>query len=617
METGKAKEVEKSEKETMKDTPNGLAEWKLSFLLRFAGPKSFCFVLFVVIFCQSMATSGMLTASLRDIEKQFGFSSTQAALGAICTALPKFISGEYVPPGANLALSHNQTCMISNTTTDYCIKDTAITNSGLYLILFSVAQMILGVGATPLLTLGVSYIDENVDPSHSPVYMGLIYCATFVGSTFGLIITGFFLKTFVELELPPGFDINVTDQRWIGAWWLGFVCISIVIFVFSLMVFPFPRSLPGASAKRKEAIAKGLITADDEHIEANVKGFVIATKQLIKNKVYIFAVGAVTANTVFGAGFGSSFPKFLILKFGASTDIAGIASGAAIMPAMLLGIMAGSVIMRKMPLQDSIRKAARFCTVMSFVLSCFGAVFMIPGCREPEIVGAVLPYQNGSSLSLNARCNIACDCDRSVYNPGCGSDGKTYFSPCYAGCLSKSSSQVYGNCSCVAAGSRVHNIQGSLSMGECNRDCKNLYFFLAGVCLVGALAFLKATPHKMLILRAVPDNQRSYALGIQLLIVRLLGFIPSPVLIGVVIDSNCILWSKTVCGKQASCLAYQNYQFSVNVAIFCVATSVVSLLGYGLAWYFCRNSDNTDVENALDLSAEEIAASNETIATTL
>ena len=61
--------------------------------------------------------------------------------------------------------------------------------------------MILGVGATPLLTLGVSYIDENVDPRHSPVYMGVIYCATFVGSTFGLIITGFFLKTFVELEL--------------------------------------------------------------------------------------------------------------------------------------------------------------------------------------------------------------------------------------------------------------------------------------------------------------------------------------------------------------------------------------------------------------------------------
>ena len=47
-----------------------------------------------------------------------------------------------------------------------------------------------------------------------------------------------------------------------------------------------------------------------------------------------------------------------------------------------------------------------------------------------------------SSLSLNAKCNMACDCDRSVYNPGCGSDGRTYFSPCYAGCLSKSSSKV-------------------------------------------------------------------------------------------------------------------------------------------------------------------------------
>ena len=61
--------------------------------------------------------------------------------------------------------------------------------------------MILGIGATPLLTLGVSYIDENVNPKHSPVYMGIIYTATFVGSTAGLIVTGFFLKTFVETDL--------------------------------------------------------------------------------------------------------------------------------------------------------------------------------------------------------------------------------------------------------------------------------------------------------------------------------------------------------------------------------------------------------------------------------
>ena len=61
METGKAKEVEKSEKETMNDTPSGLAEWKLSVLLRFAGPKSFCFVLCVVLFCQSKYGNHILT----------------------------------------------------------------------------------------------------------------------------------------------------------------------------------------------------------------------------------------------------------------------------------------------------------------------------------------------------------------------------------------------------------------------------------------------------------------------------------------------------------------------------------------------------------------------------
>ena len=68
--------------------------------------------------------------------------------------------------------------------------------------------------------------------------------------------------------------------------------------------------------------------------------------------------------------------------------------------------------------------------------------------------------------------------------------------------------------------------------------------------------------------RIVPENQRSYALGIQLLLVRTLGFIPSPVIIGAVIDSNCVLWSKSPCGRTGSCLAYQNERFSQNVAVF-------------------------------------------------
>lgn len=117
--------------------------------------------------------------------------------------MPKFLFGKYNPPVAAFHSSdfEKMLCSVSNTSIDYCIKDTSLQSSQIYLLVFSLAQIILGIGATPLLTLGVSYIDENVNPKHSPVYMGIIYAATFVGTTAGLIVTGFFLKTFVETDL--------------------------------------------------------------------------------------------------------------------------------------------------------------------------------------------------------------------------------------------------------------------------------------------------------------------------------------------------------------------------------------------------------------------------------
>jgi len=43
--------------------------------------------------------------------------------------------------------------------------------------------------------------------------------------------------------------------------------------------------------------------------------------------------------------------------------------------------------------------------------------------------------RNGNSTSKEAEC-FACSCERDWFEPVCGVDGLTYFSPCYAGCRS-------------------------------------------------------------------------------------------------------------------------------------------------------------------------------------
>ena len=61
--------------------------------------------------------------------------------------------------------------------------------------------------------------------------------------------------------------------------------------------------------------------------------------------------------------------------------------------------------------------------------------------------GATVPYSGESESSLSvhnytASCNRPCNCSMDVYDPVCGDDNITYYSPCYAGCMSLNENKV-------------------------------------------------------------------------------------------------------------------------------------------------------------------------------
>lgn len=91
------------------------------------------------------------------------------ALGALLSALPEFLASQYkITDSWNKDLGRD-VCSNTSKAGETC-GNRANTNM-MYLLLIG-AQVLLGIGATPVQPLGVSYIDDHVRKKDSSLYIG-------------------------------------------------------------------------------------------------------------------------------------------------------------------------------------------------------------------------------------------------------------------------------------------------------------------------------------------------------------------------------------------------------------------------------------------------------------
>lgn len=111
-------------------------------------------------------------------------------------ALPQVIIRPYQPALEDTTMSSRpvQECVIKNTTADNDACFSGYESNRLYLLIFCVAQMLMGAGTTPLYSLAPAYIDENVHPKSSPIYLAIFYVAALTGPGLGFIAGGAILN---------------------------------------------------------------------------------------------------------------------------------------------------------------------------------------------------------------------------------------------------------------------------------------------------------------------------------------------------------------------------------------------------------------------------------------
>nr|XP_015220693.1 PREDICTED: solute carrier organic anion transporter family member 4A1 isoform X1 [Lepisosteus oculatus]XP_015220694.1 PREDICTED: solute carrier organic anion transporter family member 4A1 isoform X1 [Lepisosteus oculatus]XP_015220695.1 PREDICTED: solute carrier organic anion transporter family member 4A1 isoform X1 [Lepisosteus oculatus]XP_015220696.1 PREDICTED: solute carrier organic anion transporter family member 4A1 isoform X1 [Lepisosteus oculatus]XP_015220697.1 PREDICTED: solute carrie len=595
------------------------------FIQAFNTPKWVLFFLCVASFLQGMIVNGFINTVITSIERRFDLRSYQSgliassydiaacicltfvsyfggtghkpkwlgwgvlvmALGSLVFSLPHFVTDSYKVT----VLDHTGLCSDNQTTP--CQESSSSLSS--YRYMFMLGQFLHGMGATPLYTLGVTYLDENVKSNYAPVYIGIFYTAAIVGPAAGYLLGGFFLNMYTEIHETT--ELTPENPLWVGAWWIGFLVGGAASLLVSIPILGYPRQLPGSQRYVAMRVSEAhqlkdgsQETALDPQFGKTVKDMPRSVLLLLKNPTFIFLCFAGATEATLIAGMSTFGPKFLESQFSLSASEAATWFGYMVVPAGGGGTFLGGYIVKKLNLRcRGIIKFCMFCGVIS-LLAIF--IFLIH-CPNMPMAGVNAPYfdsyssASGGPLNLTVGCNSECSCAKELYNPVCGADGTMYYSPCHAGCsginqtLSTAGKKVYSGCRCIV-GNLSSWEQGVAEAGKCTSSCQYMPVFLVFLFIVILFTFLCSIPALTATLRCVPDSQRSFGLGIQWIVVRTLGGIPGPIAFGSVIDISCLLWQDQ-CGEQGSCYLYQNSAMSRYTLIAGIIYKALGTLFFFLA----------------------------------
>ena len=210
-------------------------------------------------------------------------------------------------------------------------SDCNSTNSSFALAFFFIGNILIGVGAAPLFTVGTAYLDDIIRPKYISFTFGFVYMFAVVGPALGFGLGAVFLNTYVD----PWHETNLEpeDPGWVGAWWLCFIFSAVVSWLLAIPFLLFPRLLPDSHLVKKERELemaqkyRGKYLKEDTNFLTKLKSFPHHLKQVVTTLSWLFITGSVCCSVLVLSGMIAFAPKYLESQFTLTASSASIIAG--------------------------------------------------------------------------------------------------------------------------------------------------------------------------------------------------------------------------------------------------------------------------------------------------
>lgn len=254
-----------------------------------------------------------------------GYGLVMQGAGALVFALPQFLFGNY-----QAGLVGNLTLQACEVTGDVPYAKCSSSNALAYCIIL-LGNLFIGIGAAPLFTLGLSYIDDITLPRFVPIHIGAFYVSVAIGPALGYTLGGLFLSIYVDPWVET--RLQETDPGWVGAWWICFILSGLLSFIICVPFFLYPRVLSNYqqvvdARKSQHATSYTSKYEEEKSLLNQLKAFPIHLLELGKSASFVFVTAGLSFLFLTLYGLVAFGPKFIESVFNIPASTASLLAGA-------------------------------------------------------------------------------------------------------------------------------------------------------------------------------------------------------------------------------------------------------------------------------------------------